>query len=198
MLRRAVATLGVLLLVCLPAMAAVPPPTSPAAKREAKKLAQLPPVYPHGKPHIDHSGRKERGRASYYARYFDGRLMANGRPMNPNADIAASKTLPLGTVATVTNLENGRSEKVKIEDRGPFIDGRVVDLTPKVANALRMRKQGVVPVVVKPITIPLPNGKVKLGAGAANATPREIRQAAKTTRALVGDSHLQTASRGSE
>ena len=178
-----------------PNSAAAPPPNSSAARQEAEKLNQLPPLHPRGRARIDHSGRKEVGRASYYARYFDHRIMANGRRMNPNADIAASKTLPLGTTAAVTNLENGRTATVRVEDRGPFIDGRVVDLSPKVARDLNIIKQGVVPVVVKPIAVPLPDGKVKLGAGAAEATPQQIDAATRTTQALVDDQPRETASR---
>jgi rare lipoprotein A len=105
--------------------------------------------------------------------------------MNPNTDTAASKTLPLGTVAEVTNLENGRSAKVQVEDRGPFIDGRVVDVTPKVALQLGMMRRGVAPVVVKPIAVPQPDGAVKLGAGAAGLSPQEMKAAASQSHALA-------------
>jgi rare lipoprotein A len=162
--------------------------SSAMAIQNAQVLSHLPPVHPDtttSKPQIDHSGRAEQGRASYYARYFDHRPMADGRPMDPNANVAASKTLPLGTTAKVTNLENGKSATVKVEDRGPYIKGRVVDVTPKVADELGMRRQGVVPVVVKPITVPLPDGAVKLGAGAATATPQQIQAAAQATESVV-------------
>src|SRR5579862_8617920 len=111
------------------AFAASPP--APDAQQEAARLAQLPPIAPHGRL-IDHSGRKEKGRASFYAHHFDNRKMANGKPFNPNTNVAASKTLPLGTTARVTNLDNGKTATVHVEDRGPYIDGRVVDVTPKV------------------------------------------------------------------
>jgi rare lipoprotein A len=186
-----------LLLACAAstALAAIPPPDSPAAKQEAEKLDRLPPVTPHGKAPIDHSGRKEAGRASFYAKGFARRKMADGRRLNPNANVAASKTLPLGTTATVTNLDNGKTATVKVEDRGPFVDGRVVDLSPKVARDLDIRKEGVAPVVVKPITVPQPNGDVKLGAGAAEASPQEVQEAAKTTETLVDRGDTETASR---
>jgi rare lipoprotein A len=143
--------------------------------QEAEELAQLPPVKPGS--HIDHSGRKQEGKASYYADQFTNRKMADGRRFNPNADVAASKTLPLGTMAKVTNLQNGKSTIVKVEDRGPFVDGRVVDLAPKVADRLDIKKQGVAPVVVAPVALPLPDGRVKLGAGAAEASPEEVQKA---------------------
>lgn len=163
-------------------------PTSAAARKEAALLNRLPAVnVPRGdRPRIDHSGRKEKGIASWYGGRFDGRLMANGRRMDPHANTAASKTLPLGTTANVVNLDNGRSVTVKVEDRGPFVDGRVVDVTPKVATELHMTRKGVVPVVVKPIAVPQRDGTVKLGAGAAGLSLAKIEQATRTTEALIG------------
>lgn len=130
-------------------------------------------------------GRKQYGQASFYASKFNNRKMADGRRLNPNANIAASKTLPLGTTARITNLQNGKSVTVRVQDRGPFVPGRVVDVTPRVADALGMRKQGVVPVVVAPITLPHPDGSVRLGEGAAESTPAEVREAMDTTRQLM-------------
>jgi rare lipoprotein A len=163
------------------------------ARQEAEKLNSLPPVAPAPAGHIDHSGRKEKGRASFYSHRFANRKMADGHRMNPNSDIAASKTLPLGSVAKVTNLENGKTATVKIEDRGPYAGGRVVDLAPKVADQLELKEKGVVPVEVKPITLPQPNGDVKLGAGAAEASPQEVQQAVRMTRELTGSKSTETA-----
>jgi rare lipoprotein A len=116
---------------------------------------------------LDRSGHARVGKASFYARRFAGRKMANGKPMNPHRDTAASKTLPLGTTAKVTNLETGRSAVVTIEDRGPYVDGRIVDLTPATAAKIGLTpEQGVTTVAVAPITVPLPDGSVKPGAGA--------------------------------
>jgi rare lipoprotein A len=191
MSRSCLAVLTGLLLACAasPTFAAVPPPDSPAARQEAEKLNQLPPVTPHGRAPIDRSGRNEKGRASFYARGFAHRRMADGRKLNPNANVAASKTLPLGTTAVVTNLQNGKTATVRVEDRGPFVDGRVVDVSPKVASELDIKKDGVAPVVVKPIAVPQPDGAVKLGAGAAEASPQEVKQATETTQALVEARH---------
>ena len=116
---------------------------------------------------LDRSGHERVGKASFYARRFAGRKMANGKPMNPHRDIAASKTLPLGTTARVTNLETGRSAVVTIEDRGPYVRGRIVDLSPATADKIGLTPQtGVTTVAVAPITVPLPDGTVKPGAGA--------------------------------
>lgn len=177
------------------ALGATPPPGSPAAMREAEKLDRLPPVPPQPAGRIDPSGRKEEGRASYYSRYFDERTMADGRPMNPKANIAASKTLPLGTMAKVTDIQNGKSVTVKIEDRGPYVKGRVVDLSPAVADKLHIKKQGVAPVIVKPITVPQPDGAVKLGAGAAEVSWKEITRADAETKVLVKDKPAKDANR---
>jgi rare lipoprotein A len=169
-----------------PGAAAADPPDSAGARQEAQRLDALPPVAPRGKAPIDHSGRAETGRASAYSARFDNRTMANGNRLNPRADIAASKTLPLGSTAKVTNLENGKSATVTVEDRGPFVDGRVVDLTPHVAQELDITsKQGVAPVVVKPITMPQPDGEVKLGAGAAEVSRAELDDAVETTKRLT-------------
>lgn len=165
-------------------VAAMPPADSPAARQEARRLALLPPVALSGR-HIDHSGRKQKGHVSYYAHRFINREMADGRRFDPNAAIAASKTLPLGTTAKVTNLENGRSATVMVEDRGPWARGRVVDVTPTVAEKLDIRKDGVAPVIVAPIVVPQPHGGVKLGAGAADVSPQEIAKATQETATIA-------------
>lgn len=106
------------------------------------------------KPKLDRSGKARRGHASYYGRQFHGKKMASGKPLNPRKSVAASKSLPLGTVARVTNLETGKSEVVTIEDRGPYIKGRIVDVSPKVADKIDLKKEGVAPVEVKPLVVP--------------------------------------------
>lgn len=92
--------------------------------------------------------RVERGQASYYADRFHGRRMANGRRFDRNSSSAAHRHLPLGTKVRVTNLENGRSAVVEIEDRGPYARGRIIDLSPRTAERLGMKHRGVAPVAV--------------------------------------------------
>ncbi len=146
---------------------APPVPAAPAAPTEDAPPPQSLPTASPGKPRLDRSGRKRFGKASFYAGNFIGRKMADGTLMNPRADNAASKTLPLGTVAKVTNLETGKSAVVTIRDRGPYVDGRIVDLTPATAQKIGLAlRQGVTRVVVAPIQIPLANGDIKFGAGA--------------------------------
>jgi rare lipoprotein A len=146
------------------------PPSAPAASAEPIEHAPLPPPprsASKATPQLDRTGHKRFGKASFYAGNFVGRKMADGTIMNPRADNAASKTLPLGTVAKVTNLETGKSAVVTIRDRGPYVDGRIVDLTPATAQKIGLAlHQGVTRVVVAPIQIPLANGDVKYGAGA--------------------------------
>jgi rare lipoprotein A len=113
---------------------------------------------------LDRSGKTRKGKASYYGKQFHGKKMADGTPMDPQSNVAASRTLPLGTKARVTNLENGKSETVEIRDRGPYVDGRIVDVSPTVADRLGIKKQGVAPVEVKPLEVPQKDGSVK-GAG---------------------------------
>jgi rare lipoprotein A len=147
----------------------VAPSSAPvAAAAPDENAAPLPPpTTSNAASRLDRSGRKRFGKASFYAGNFVGRKMADGTIMNPRADNAASKTLPLGTVAKVTNLETGKSAVVTIRDRGPYVDGRIVDLTPATAQKIGLpARQGVTRVVVAPIQIPLANGDVKYGAGA--------------------------------
>ncbi|MBV1800438.1 septal ring lytic transglycosylase RlpA family protein [Siccirubricoccus sp. G192] len=108
----------------------------------------------------------QRGKASYYGREFNGRRMANGRRFDPRSSSAANRTLPLGTRARVTNLENGRRQTVTIEDRGPHVPGRVLDVSPRTAEDLGMKERGTAPVEVVPVEVPQAGG----AAGPAEAT----------------------------
>lgn len=128
---------------------------------------------PAPRPNLDCSGRSRVGIASFYADRFGGRTMADGTPMQLHGDNAASRTLPLGTIAKVTNLETGKSAMVTIRDRGPYVGGRIVDLSPKTARKIGLgRKQGLAPVEVAPIAVPLPDGTIKLGSAAVTVSSR--------------------------
>jgi rare lipoprotein A len=141
----------------------------------ALALADEPPkpmvVAPHedktDKLPADLSGHKRVGKASVYAKRFAGHTMADGAPMQIHGDNAASKTLPIGTTAKVTNVETGASAVVTIEDRGPYVKGRIVDLSPSTAQKIGLdSKEGVAKVSVEPIAVPLPNGDTKAGVAA--------------------------------
>jgi rare lipoprotein A len=119
------------------------------------------------KPAPDRTGAKRFGKASFYAKFFAGKKMANGNVMDPESNNAASRTLPLGTTAKVTNLETGKSAVVTIQDRGPYVDGRIVDLSPATAQQIGITKrEGIAKVAVTPIAVPMPDGRIKLGAAA--------------------------------
>ncbi len=119
------------------------------------------------KSRLDRSGEKRIGKASFYAELYAGHKMADGNPMNPRGENAASMTLPLGTTAKVTNLETGKSAIVKIQDRGPYVGGRLIDLSPGTAEIIGIdKRQGLARVAVTPIAVPLADGRIKHGAAA--------------------------------
>jgi len=86
------------------------------------------------------------GKASYY---WQPQRVASGGWFNPKAMTAAHKTLPFGTKVKVTNARNGRTVHVTINDRGPYIAGRIIDLSDAAAGAIGMKSAGVVPVKVE-------------------------------------------------
>jgi rare lipoprotein A len=156
--------------VLLLGVAGVPACSSPATECAAadpvEQKAQLAPGAATQDLRPDLSGCERTGIASIYADEFAGRKMADGTRMDPNADNAASRSLPLGTTAEVTNLENGQSAKVTIQDRGPYVQGRIIDLSPATAREIGLdRQDGVATVAVAPIEVPLPDGTVKQGVG---------------------------------
>jgi rare lipoprotein A len=92
---------------------------------------------------------REVGRASWYGPGFHGRRTASGERFDQNRLTAAHRKLPLGTRVTVTNLANGRSVRVEINDRGPYIRGRMLDLSKAAARRLGMVRDGVVRVRIE-------------------------------------------------
>ncbi len=124
----------------------------------------------HSKPALDRSGRERVGKASFYAKSFSGKKMADGTPMRPQGNNAASRTLPLGTTAMVTNLQSGKRAIVTIRDRGPYVKGRIVDLSPSTARKIGITpKEGVAKVAVAPLEVPLSDGTLKPGVSDAEA-----------------------------
>jgi rare lipoprotein A len=95
-----------------------------------------------------------RGIASVYATTFHGRRMADGGVFSIYSNSAASRTLPLGTVAVVTNLANGRCDTVNIRDRGPYVGRRLLDMSPATAMALGMPNPGLMDVAIEVIQSP--------------------------------------------
>ncbi len=92
---------------------------------------------------------EQEGLASWYGGKFQGRQTANGEIFDTNKFTAAHKTLAFGTVVKVTNLENGKSTVVRINDRGPFIPGRIIDLSRAAAAAIGLAGKGVAKVRVE-------------------------------------------------
>ncbi len=90
----------------------------------------------------------QRGVASWYGPGFHGRLTANGERFNENDLTAAHKTLPFGTRVLVKNPRNGKQVVVRINDRGPFVRGRVIDVSRAAARQLGMKQSGHLPVVL--------------------------------------------------
>lgn len=105
------------------------------------------------------------GKASYYYGRWIGRLTANGETYRASDITAAHKTLPFNTMVRVTNLKNGESVIVRINNRGPYVKGRIIDLSLAAAKRVRMTDAGVVPVRVEVLRkIPIvaaPNLKLK-------------------------------------
>jgi rare lipoprotein A len=108
------------------------------------------------RPPPDAAAKAEQtGVASFYGREFSGKETASGETLKLDAMTAASRTLPLGTRVEVTNVETGESAQVRINDRGPYAKGRVLDLTPRAARHIGIdRDDGVAPVSIKPISTP--------------------------------------------
>lgn len=132
----------------------------PVAAEEQRNLREE-----RARPGEDTSGRVQRGEASYYHPKLEGRPMANGEPFDARSNSAASRTLPLGTTARVTNMETGRSATIEVEDRGPYARGRILDVSPRTAEELGMKRDGTARVEIAPIEVPQRDGGTRPGAG---------------------------------
>ncbi len=99
-------------------------------------------------PLRDHSGFSERGIASWYGRDFHGKKTSNGEIYDMHAMTAAHKTLPLGVYVRVKRLDNGREIVVRVNDRGPFVAGRIIDLSYAAAQKLGIAEIGTTPVQI--------------------------------------------------
>jgi rare lipoprotein A len=113
---------------------------------------QVPPVKP------ARIGATEKGEASWYGEPYNGRRAASGEIFDMEKLTAAHKTLPFQTWITVTNLDNGRHVDVRITDRGPFVDGRILDLSRAAAREIGLLQSGVAPVELRVIRTPEAEG----------------------------------------
>lgn len=133
----------------------------------------------------------EEGLASWYGGKFQGRLTSSGEVFDTNLLTAAHKTLPFGTVVKVTNLDNGRSTVVKINDRGPFVEGRIIDLSRAAAEQIDMIGTGTARVSVEVLSFAPDRLAIQVGAFALE------RNAEKVLRHLEGAGFLVSLERTS-
>jgi rare lipoprotein A (peptidoglycan hydrolase) len=105
--------------------------------------------------------RTQIGIASWYGAHWHGKKTASGDHFNMYDHTAAHKSLPLGTIAKVTNLENGKETIVKINDRGPYKKGRIIDLSHAAAKSIGMLKDGTAKVKVEVIAMPREKGNLQ-------------------------------------
>lgn len=94
------------------------------------------------------SADEERGQASWYGGHFQGRPTASGEIFDTHKFTAAHKSLPFGTLVQVKNLANGKTTTVRINDRGPFVTGRIIDLSYAAAKEIDMIQSGVAQVII--------------------------------------------------
>ncbi len=115
------------------------------------------------------------GYASWYGGKFQGQLTANGEVFDTARLTAAHKTLPFGTIVEVTHLGNGRTVEVRINDRGPFVEGRVIDLSRAGADALDMTGEGVAPVRLRIVSEPdEPMRSIQIGSFGVRANAEAV------------------------
>ena len=101
-----------------------------------------------------HPGHRQRGIASYYGPRFEGKKTASGEPFDSRKMTAAHRTLPLGTRVRVTDNETGRTVVVRVNDRGPYVPGRAIDLSRGAGRALGMISEGLADVTIEVLSRP--------------------------------------------
>jgi hypothetical protein len=162
--RRCIATAAAILF--LAGLAGCSAQSSPAAAWSPTPTVSAPALAPRGAtiaPHMEV--------ASWYGPGFQGRTTSSGERFNQNDLTAASTTLPLGSRVRVTNPANGRSVEVRINDRGPYVPGRTIDLSRGAAERIGLARAGVGPVeVASPIAAPTPGGMMPLAYAAPART----------------------------
>lgn len=121
-----------------------------ARSREARPPFQPTTVaYQPSEPAARAARHRHRGEASYYRVRTNGTRTASGIPLKDSVSTAAHRHLPFGSIVRVTNLRNGRSDVVKITDRGPFVRGRIIDVSYAAAQRLGMVQSGIAPVEIE-------------------------------------------------
>jgi rare lipoprotein A len=140
MRRRFAESLAVLLSVASLGAGAASGPSSLEAAKVTKP--QVTPASGHTTKKTKRSQPYQVGTASWYGEYFQGKQTASGEPYDMLDFTAAHPSLPLGTFVKVTNLRNGRVVVVRINDRGPVVDGRIIDVSYNAARALGFKERG--------------------------------------------------------
>ena len=128
--------------------------TPPLRRTATHTPTTMRPYSVHGRryyPTVVHQGDRFTGRASWYGPNFHGKLTSNGERYDMHAATAAHKTLPMNTVVRVTNTTNGNQTVVRINDRGPFVASRIIDLSRSAAEAIDMVGVGTAPVELEVI-----------------------------------------------
>lgn len=192
-----------------------PPPVAPPAPHSDAELLRLPNAVPRAEAHArlgnppfyevygvrysvlpSGAGYLERGVASWYGKDFHGGRTAIGEPYDMYAMTAAHKTLPLPAYAQVTNLRNGRSVVVRINDRGPFKANRIIDLSYTAALKLDMLRDGTTLVEVRaveagPAPPPPPPATLYVQAGAFTVADNAERLRARLATAGLGSAFVR-------
>ncbi len=150
MIRVALLLLPLLLLLGCSTRTSNTPASHHYSKKQLKHTkATMRPYTIRGKryyPTVVEVGEVMHGRASWYGPNFHGKKTSNGETYNMHAMTAAHKTLPMNTIVRTTNTHNGKSVVVRINDRGPFVDSRIIDLSKEAAQRLGMIGSGTAPV----------------------------------------------------
>jgi rare lipoprotein A len=174
-----------------PAPSVQPGPEPPA--ESAKRDAGTPSVIP-----TPHEGVPfEEGKASWYGAPFHGRQASNGEIYDMNKLTAAHRTLPFNTVVRVTNLTNGKSTTVRITDRGPFVDNRIIDLSYAAAREIESIGPGVVPVRLDILSAIDPNAgffTVQIGAFRERANAERLRDRLRSSYSPVAIQSFESSS----
>lgn len=179
----AIILLGFFLQGCAP-KTAPPPAPAPGIPKPYRVMGKW------YQPLADADGFRQKGLASWYGKQFHGRKTSNGETYDMYGVSAAHKTLPLGTMVHVTNLENGKTLTLRINDRGPFVRGRIIDLSYGAAKKLGVVGPGtarveVVAVAVEhqagspPVTVDLYSGNFTFQVGAFKSRDNAERLVAK-------------------
>lgn len=142
-------------------------------------------------------GIKDRGMASWYGSQFHGRQAANGELFDMEGLTAAHRTMPLGSIVRVVNLINGKHIHLRVTDRGPYVNGRILDLSHAAAVALGMEQEGLAIVQVEIVgernlerlvaSSIEPVGLFPLQTGMNSRSPHDVQELSRSVRSLPGD-----------